>query len=406
MNHAKSIIPLFLLIIIDGMSFGMTLPVLAPLLTKTGASIFGAHASLERRHILFGIILFLPPFAYFFGAPIVGYCSDRFGRKTLLGYCLLGTFIAYVMYVISFRWMSLSLLIIARIIGGFTTGSQAVAQAAMTDISSGTAKLLNIGVIALAMTIGLLAGPLLGGVLSNAHYVHWFGLSTPFYAAAGLTALNFLLLVFYLKETHSDLSHIPLRKSLKQFLSHRPNQHLLTIFFFFELSWSLYYQGIAVTAVQAFHLDGSEVGYFSTYIGLMLSLSLMFVLRACARLLKPKKLLSFSLWLGIVSLLLAFFAHKLWQQCLLAIPVTIMTANVYSTLITLLSNENADNKQGLVMGVSDSALSLAFAITGFLAGWITLYNAMSPLLLSCGFLVLAYGVFCFKKVSKALRACL
>lgn len=394
-----SVFALFLLIVIDGMGFGMTLPVLAPLLTKTSASILGAHATLATRHIVYGIIMFLPPAAYFFGAPLVGYFSDRFGRKPILGLCLVGTFITYVLYVISFRFASLGILVIARLIGGFTTGSQAVAQAAMADVSSQKNKVLNIGVIALAMTIGLLAGPLIGGVLSNTAYISWFSTTTPFYFSAILSLFNLLLLVFYLKESKAqpDFEFNSFWISLKTFLSRKKNISILLVFLFFELGWSMYYQGIAVTAVQAFHLNGVDVGYFSTYIGLTLSFGLIFILRLVACYFDLHKIIKYSLWIGIISLIAGFFLKSLIAQIFIALPVTFMVATAYSSLITLLSNANNKQEQGLLMGASDAALSLAFAITGFLSGWLTIYSAMSPLLMAGIFMLISALVFMTKR---------
>lgn len=390
-----SIITLFLLIAIDGMSFGMTLPVLTPLLNKTAANILGNHASIEQRHIIYGIIMMLLPLAYFFGAPLVGYFSDRFGRKPILSLCLIGTFITYLFYVTSFSFNSLSLLIIARLLGGFTTGSQAVAQAAMSDISSNKTKVFNIGTIALAMTIGLVAGPFIGGVLSNHQYNAFFDNTTPFYFAALLSIINYFLLIFYLKETQCN-NRIKLAsfwQNVQQFLQRKTNIYILLVFFFFEMAWSMYYQGIAVTVAEAFHLQGIDIGYFSTYIGMSLSFGLIFILRLVGRHFSLQKIIGGSLIVGVVSLALGFFAKSLYAQIIIALPVTFMVATAYSSLITLLSNANSPDKQGLLMGISDSALSLAFAITGFLSGWLTIYNPMLPLLSAAIFMLAASILF-------------
>lgn len=387
----SGVLPLFLVIIIDGMGFGMTLPVLVPLLSKTSHNLLGTDTSLAAKHLIFGLIMLIQPLAYIAGAPIIGYWSDRLGRKPMLAICLLGTFISYVIYIASFTLGNLVLLILARLIAGFTTGSQAVAQAAMADISQGRTKVLNIGIIALAMTIGLVAGPLIGGVLSNPQYYHGFNDATPFYFSALLAFGNLLLLYFTLNETYQQGSQkIPnLRDDLSQFLKQTSNRTLLIIFLFFELGWSMYYQGIAVTLSENFHLSGVNVGYFESYVGLALSFGLIYILKLTTRYFSLGKLIRYSLWVGIASLALAFLFKNIIAQIVLAIPITFMVATTYSSLITQLSNQNRDDQQGLLMGVSDATLAIAFAITGFLSGWVTIYNGMLPLIIAAAFMFCA-----------------
>jgi MFS transporter, DHA1 family, tetracycline resistance protein len=403
MKKLSGILPLFIVIVIDGMGFGMTIPVLAPLITKTSASLLGAHTSPESRHLLFGFLMLIRPLAYFFGAPLLGLLSDKYGRKRLLTYCLSGTFLSFVLYVISFANANLALLIIARIVGGFTTGSQAIAQAAMVDISEKN-KALNIGSIALAMTIGLIAGPLIGGILSNPGYLSFFNNTTPFYFSALLAAFNLVFLWRFFHDPHKPQPTKQLSKHcIKQilvFIRQPALRQLLLTFFCFELAWSLYYQGMAVIGVQKFHLSRVNVGYLSAYIGLSLSVGLLFVLRLVVRYFSLKQIIRLSLWLASGCFIIGFLATDLSLQLLLAIPITFAIATGYCSLITAMSDLTLAPEQGLLMGTTDAVLSLAFAITGFLSGWLTLHHPMLPLLASA--LFMGAGLILYKKTKQRL----
>ena len=115
--------------------------------------------------------------------------------------------IAFLLCAFAFAIHSIVLLLIARFIGGVSSGDQAIAQAAVVDLSSPEKKAIYLGMVLLSVTLGLVIGPLLGAFLENPHYVHWFNVRTPFYSAAILTAVNILLLWWFFTETHPGTKH-------------------------------------------------------------------------------------------------------------------------------------------------------------------------------------------------------
>ncbi len=72
---------------------------------------------------------------WFFGAAILGDLSDSVGRKKSLMICLIGAFLGYLLSAIAIAFHNFWFLILGRIIAGFTSGSQPIAQAAIVDIS-------------------------------------------------------------------------------------------------------------------------------------------------------------------------------------------------------------------------------------------------------------------------------
>ncbi|ATN85195.1 hypothetical protein AYO29_01045 [Coxiella burnetii str. Schperling] len=99
---------------------------------------------------------------WFFGAAILGDLSDTVGRKKALLVCLIGSFLGYLLSAFAVGIHSLTFLILGRVIAGFTAGSQPIAQAAIVDVSSEAHKARNIGLILLAISLGLSSGPSLG----------------------------------------------------------------------------------------------------------------------------------------------------------------------------------------------------------------------------------------------------
>jgi MFS transporter, DHA1 family, tetracycline resistance protein len=389
-KNLKLILPFFTVIVLDAMGTGMMLPVLAPLVNAKHG-ILSAYSKVEQ-HLIYGIILGMWPFCFMIGAPIFGCLSDYWGRKRILLTCLAGSLLSFLLYIASFRFTLLGALLIGRVIGGITSGSQGVAQAAIAEASAGNQKAVNIGVIAVAMTIGLIVGPLLGGVFSDKNVVSWFNNTTPFYIAALLTLVNIMLLTRYLKNktTHAQ-QHQLLARLAKIARNHRL-LILLLAFFFFELGWSLYFQSLALLLAQHFHFSNAMIGVFSSYIGLVLSLSLLILVRAILKFWPMQQSIYYGLCLGLASLLLVYFLPGISAQWILAVTIAIAVAICYSGMIASAS-DLMDEGQGLLMGITDAILALAFSITGFLSGITAYHNPHFPQLISAIFMLVAVLIF-------------
>ncbi len=402
----KKILPFFVVIIIDAMGFGMVAPVLAPLVMQPHSPLWAAGTSNEARHLIYGILLGISPLCFFIGAPLIGYWSDYCGRRRMLLVCLLGTLIGYVFYSLSFIYFSLTLLFFGRMLLGFSTGSQAIAQAVMADMSSGESKTVNIGLIATAMTIGLVAGPFLGGVFSDQALVSWFSLKTPFLVAIFFAIFNIYLLWRYVPRVNLSLLEKKIKnktkflKALLGFIQIPGVSLLVAIFFLFELGWSLYFQSMALYLVKDFGYSHGMIGIFSAYIGVSLSISLLFLVRWATHRFGLIKIVFYSLLVMVAALLVAYCFNKLPLQWLMVIPATFAVGIIYASLVTKISNMAAQAGQGLLMGATDAVLSLAFAITGLLAGYLAYFQANLPLLAAAGFTLLALLLSGYAVLSK------
>jgi DHA1 family tetracycline resistance protein-like MFS transporter len=125
-------------------------------------------------------------------APILGNLSDKYGRRPVLLFSLLGFGIDYLFLALapSYGW-----LFIGRIIAGITGASFTTASAYIADISTNETRAKNFGMIGAAFGLGFIIGPAIGGLLSG------LGIRAPFYAAAILCLLNFLYGYFILPES-------------------------------------------------------------------------------------------------------------------------------------------------------------------------------------------------------------
>src|SRR5260370_82960 len=125
-------------------------------------------------------------------APVRGNLSDRFGRRPVLLFAVGALGVDYIVMGVA---PTLAWLFVGRTISGMAGASFTPAYAYVADISPPERRAQNFGLISGAFGVGFILGPALGGLLGG------LGPRAPFFAAAGLSLLNFLYGVVVLPET-------------------------------------------------------------------------------------------------------------------------------------------------------------------------------------------------------------
>lgn len=144
---------LFGVVLLDLIGFGIVIPILPFLSPQLGAN---------KLDIAFIIV------TYAVGAgicgPLWGRLSDRIGRKPVIMICLAGAAVSYVMLGLASQlWM----VYVARGFAGLMAGNVGVASAMMADITRPEKRARGMGVIGAAFGLGLVLGPVLGGLLAG-----------------------------------------------------------------------------------------------------------------------------------------------------------------------------------------------------------------------------------------------
>ncbi len=176
---------IMLTVLIDMAAIGLIVPVLP--------SIVGSFTSSQADQAWwYGAVSTAFGFANFFGAPVIGALSDKYGRRPvlLLGFCGLGvTFFATALATA--LWM----LIVVRLIGGAMQANAAVCNAYVADITPPQDRAKRFGMLGAMFGVGFIIGPVAGGLLGA------INLRLPFYAAGALALLNLLYGYFVLPES-------------------------------------------------------------------------------------------------------------------------------------------------------------------------------------------------------------
>jgi DHA1 family tetracycline resistance protein-like MFS transporter len=192
---------IILTVFLDMVGVGIIIPVMPALFFQPDSSVLPEMASETYRSIMFGLLVGCYPLMQFFGAPILGALSDRYGRKPILILSILGVLAGYLLFAWAIIIKSLWLLFFSRLLPGFAGGNVSIAMSAIADVSDEQEKTKNFGLAGMAFGIGFILGPALGGFLGDNTVVSWFSSDTPFWFAAILAFINLLVVRFYFTET-------------------------------------------------------------------------------------------------------------------------------------------------------------------------------------------------------------
>ncbi len=172
-------------VLIDMLSIGVIVPVLPALVGSFTANPAEQTYWYTAISAAFAI-------ASFFGSPILGALSDRYGRRPilLLGFCGLAlNFFATALATSA--WM----LVASRVVGGAMQANAAVANAYVADITAPEERAKRFGMLGAMFGIGFILGPVIGGILGG------ISLKLPFFFSGVLALINLVYGYFVLPES-------------------------------------------------------------------------------------------------------------------------------------------------------------------------------------------------------------
>ena len=352
--------------------------------------------------VLFGAVLgSLYSVLQFLFAPVWGSLSDRLGRRPILLWTIAGGVVSYAIWAISaqFSWF-----VASRLLGGMMAGNIATASAVVADTTTDRNRSRGMAVVGMAIGLGFVCGPALGGVLAGME----LGASTdtaawglhPYSAAAlgslAMAALNWLWVARRLPESHPPerrLTRTPGARTLRpwRLLQSLPFPGIASTngaYFCYLTAFAAMEFTLTFLAVERFSFSPSDNAWMFVFVGLVAAfVQGGFVRRQAARI-GEQRLAVAGVAATIPGLLLVGLAPDTRFLYAGLFLMACGSSCVTPCLSALLSQYTPVDRQGLSLGVFRSMGSLSRALGPLLGGvayW--QWGSRAPYLMGAVFLL-------------------
>ncbi|MCJ7735149.1 MAG: MFS transporter, partial [Anaerolineales bacterium] len=245
------------------------------------------------------------------------------------------------------------------------------AQAYITDVTTEENRAKGLGLVGAAFGLGFVFGPALGGLLSG------FGLAVPAYAAAGLSAVNLLMVSLWLPESlpkeardqvkSRDLPRVNLQ-ALVSALKRPIVGPILSVSFFYGLAFALFSTMFSLFAQYRLNLDAKQTGYVLAYVGLLIAIMQGVGIGVIAKRFQERWIIFGTTIILTFSLAIWAFTSSLTLLLIILIPLA-TTSGVLNTVLRSSLTKNIDKEEvGGMLGLSASLESLTRVIAPSLGG--------------------------------------
>jgi DHA1 family tetracycline resistance protein-like MFS transporter len=348
---------IFITVLIDIIGFGIIIPVLPQLLQQLMHVTDRTDISAISKPAIFLTLIY--GLMQFIFAPILGSLSDRYGRRPVLLFSLLGFGLDYIFLAFA---PSIGWLFLGRMISGITGASITTASAYMADISNEKNRAQNFGMIGAAFGLGFIIGPMLGGLLGE------LGTRLPFLVAAGLALVNALYGYFVLPES-LDMEHrraFDLKRanpigSLKNLNKYPAVFGLIIALLFIYIAAHSVQSNWSFANINKFGWTPKTIGISLAVVGVLISLVQGLLIRVVNPKLGNEKSVYIGIALYALGLTLFAFATQGWMMFLFLVPYCLGGISG-PALQAIISLHVPKNEQGELQGSLTGLQSLTTII--------------------------------------------
>ncbi|MHB8903677.1 MAG: MFS transporter [Patescibacteria group bacterium] len=341
-------------VFIDVLGIGIIIPVLPFYVESFGASAFMVT-------LLFAVFSFFA----FFSAPLLGAWSDRIGRRPVLIISIFSTALGWIVFALS---TNIHWLFIGRIIDGLAAGNFPIAQSYLVDIAKNEKeRTTNLGYIGAIFGIGLIIGPVFGGILSQ------ISLSLPFYFVGGLATINMFLAIKYLPETNKNknqqkkIEFNPLKPIINSLKNNKLRANFIA-WFLFGLALAGQQSVLSLYLSQKFSFNSLMISFFMAGMGMILILNQAILLKKVwlKYFSENRLIISATLVLSLSFLLMG--VSFLWILIIGSLLLSVSHSALRVIMTSQIIRRGDSKEQGMILGVMSSIMSLAMIIGPLLAG--------------------------------------
>jgi MFS family permease len=366
-RFSSPLIPIFLIVLVDVLGFTIILPLLPFYSELLGAS-----------PTIIGALVATYAVCQLISGPILGQISDRVGRRPILLVSQFGTLAGFFLLAFSTHvWM----LFLARAIDGATAGNLSIAQAYISDVTKPENRAKSFALIGIAFGFGFLVGPAISGFLAG------FGYQAPIFVACGLSFTAMTCTWFLLPKR--EPAHVvaddegpvaPGGKRLsliswgeyRRFYANKHLAGLLAQWLLFALSFALFISGFALFSERTYLWNGhpvgaKEVGYLFSFNGFLGMIMQGGLVGRMVKWMGERNVVRLGFAISAVSYAAVGFTHTI-AQIVWVMLLSAGASGLRPTLTSLITQQAGRREQGMIIGLTQSLMSVAQITAPILAG--------------------------------------
>ena len=377
-------------------AYGVLLPVLPFYVERLS---LGSEINQKTINFHVGALTAIYPFFQLIFAVIWGKLSDRFGRRGFIAMGLLGFILMQLLIGLS---TSLMMFYIARIIGGiFTSAVIPISNAYLSDITSKEKRSKTMAWSGAAISTGLIAGPVIGGLLAKIDFhislrigaLHLDKFSVPFFALVipGIVAL--FLGLKKLKNTNNKTEKVltPVAVSVDPPITYSL-VGLLLLSFIFQFSVASFETVFSLYGKNELLLNASQIGTGFMLCGLFMAIFQPVFTVDKSTLLSQKGKLITGFAVASIALLTMPFIKGYIYVYLLIILFAVGGALIAPQLTAMVSLHD-DNNTAKNLSFQTSANSVGQILGPLTGTWLAGEWVLSPFFVSGGIMFIPVLVF-------------
>ena len=377
--------------------YGIALTVL-PLYTARIHGLSGASDGVVAFHL--GVLTSVFALAQLLSGPAVGRLGDRVGRRPLILWGLAGVGVTQAAFAFT---SSLWWLYALRVVGGIAAALLTVgAAAAIADHTTESTRVRGMAWFGTAVSLGVVAGPLLGGVLGRvgsgeASGVRLDGYTLPFLVAGGLALVAFVFAAALVPES-LETTGVPRSPSVVVWRS-LADSPLLGLVAAAQFGLALFEGTFVLFARNRLSFDTGQTTAVFVVCGVVMAVLQALVVGPLSRVVGARRQAAAGfafMGAGIGALVVArSFPTVLGAVVVLALGTALVVPNLSSLVAS-----GSGGQFGSALGLKNSASSLGQFLGPLVGGAMLGWRATSPFALAA-FTLVALGVVTAR--ARALR---
>ncbi len=371
-------------------------PVLSPYFANGGSDPLISFMGLDPK-VLLGITLASYPLGTLIGSNIIGSLSDRYGRKPILIYSLVGSVVGYILTGLAFQQSHFIAFVIARVMTGFCEGNISIARAIAVELHPQIDRNRALSLLYATVYAGWLVGPLFGGYLAP------YGIDVTFYFASAAVFISLLLVVLILpkqtpqKESEQTLWYEITKNHSATLLRLQPVRKFFIYYFLYTLGINAFYEYYPLWLVESLNYDSKQIAWITVSITSFMILVSATVAGKIPEMIGNKNaLLTGNILFGLLIIIATLLTSPLVYIPMALTGAVIAVINLVFPV--MLSKYFGHLGQGKVMGLQVSVFYFTNVVIAIVGSIVAMISATSTLWLAA--LLIIISVFTFETPQK------